>query len=189
MRNGQGVAASMMRRQVAARGASVRDWECDYVFADGTVRHMVASAEPLRERDGTAGGSVGAFLDITDRKRAEESLRDADRNKNQFLAVLSHELRNPLAPIRNALYILDHANEASVEAQHAREVVRRQFAHLGRLVDDGNLPAVRAEINGAAAAGELPVGRGSRSQKAQRGKDDQESLHRVTLPRTAAEWR
>ncbi|APR34349.1 response regulator [Paraburkholderia sp. SOS3] len=69
--------------------------------------------------------------------RAEEALRDADRRKDQFLATLAHELRNPLAPIRNAVELMDpkyHAAEAVV--RDARMIARRQVEHLSRLVDD-----------------------------------------------------
>ena len=81
--------------------------------------------------------------DIIERARAEEALKlanaqliEADRHKNQFLAVLSHELRNPLAPIKNSLLVLDQAVFVSDEAQRARSVIVRQTEQLSRLVDD-----------------------------------------------------
>jgi CheY-like chemotaxis protein/two-component sensor histidine kinase len=74
--------------------------------------------------------------DVTEWRRAEERLREADRRKDEFLAMLSHELRNPLAPIRNALYILDRTDPASPQARRAKEVANRQIGHLTRLVDD-----------------------------------------------------
>ncbi len=73
---------------------------------------------------------------IIERKRAEEALREADRNKTQFLAVLSHELRNPLAPITNSLYILDRVVPGGGQARRAQAVIARQVAQLSRLVDD-----------------------------------------------------
>ncbi len=76
------------------------------------------------------------FFDVSDRRRAEQALREADRRKDEFLGMLSHELRNPLAPIRNALYILDHADPEGQQAQRAKEVAKRQILHLTRLVDD-----------------------------------------------------
>jgi PAS domain S-box-containing protein len=76
------------------------------------------------------------FVDVTDRKRVEQELRDADRRKNEFLGVLSHELRNPLAPIRNSLYVLTNAAAASEPAVRARQVLLRQTEQLTRLVDD-----------------------------------------------------
>jgi two-component system CheB/CheR fusion protein len=90
------------------------------------------------------------FSDITERKRIEkiqqegevrlqeagEVLREMDRNKNQFFAVLSHELRNPLAPITNSLFILDHAVPGGEQARRAQAVIGRQVGQLARLVDD-----------------------------------------------------
>ena len=76
------------------------------------------------------------FSDVTDRRRAEQALREADRRKDEFLGMLSHELRNPLAPIRNALYILEHADATGPQARRAKEVANRQILHLARLVDD-----------------------------------------------------
>jgi two-component system CheB/CheR fusion protein len=67
---------------------------------------------------------------------ARVSLEEADRSKNQFLAMLSHELRNPLAPIRNSLYIIDRAAPGGEQARRAHAVIDRQVGHLTRLVDD-----------------------------------------------------
>jgi PAS domain S-box-containing protein len=77
-----------------------------------------------------------AYLrDITERKRSEDALREADRAKDEFLATLSHELRNPLAPLRNALHLLRHAGAAPGSSQ-VLEMMERQVNHLVRLVDD-----------------------------------------------------
>ncbi|HEY6100361.1 MAG TPA: GAF domain-containing sensor histidine kinase [Anaeromyxobacter sp.] len=65
-----------------------------------------------------------------------EALRDRDRRKDEFLAMLSHELRNPLAPIRTALFLLDRLDARAPQAHRAREIATRQVAHLARLVDD-----------------------------------------------------
>ena len=74
--------------------------------------------------------------DITDRKRLEESLRLADRRKDEFLATLAHELRNPLAPIRNAIHLLKAADVADGKVRAARDIIDRQVQHMVRLVDD-----------------------------------------------------
>jgi two-component system CheB/CheR fusion protein len=71
-----------------------------------------------------------------ERRRADEALRESDRRKSEFLAVLSHELRNPLAPIRNGLVLLARAPPGSESAERARAVIARQTEHLVRLVDD-----------------------------------------------------
>jgi signal transduction histidine kinase/ActR/RegA family two-component response regulator len=78
----------------------------------------------------------GVTLDITERKRAEEALKENDRRKDEFLAMLAHELRNPLAPIRNAAQVLKLTGPPDANQQWAREVIERQAQHLTRLVDD-----------------------------------------------------
>jgi two-component system CheB/CheR fusion protein len=98
--------------------------------------------EPLNRYYLTSAFRVGekrfatVFSDITERVRAEQSLREVDRRKDEFLAVLSHELRNPLTPIRHSLHILDRAIPGGEEALRARAVIGRQVSHLTSLVDD-----------------------------------------------------
>ncbi|TAK86408.1 MAG: PAS domain-containing hybrid sensor histidine kinase/response regulator [Betaproteobacteria bacterium] len=86
---------------------------------------------------------TGIVRDITERKRLESQLHErvkelasADRQKDEFLAMLSHELRNPLAPMRNALYLLERAQQDPETMQMARDVMERQMHQLVRLVDD-----------------------------------------------------
>src|SRR5262249_13870206 len=76
------------------------------VARHGTGRPVAIRAAPIRAADGRVLGVVLIFHDITERRRVEHALRDADRRKDEFLAMLAHELRNPLAPLRNALHIL-----------------------------------------------------------------------------------
>ncbi|MFL5273912.1 MAG: ATP-binding protein [Anaeromyxobacteraceae bacterium] len=113
-------------------------YEKEYLRRDGErVPVLVASAS-------IGGGEYVSFvLDITERKRADEAvraaneqLRAADRRKNEFLGMLSHELRNPLAPIRNSVYLLQRGAAGDEQGTHAMEVIRRQTEHLTRLVDD-----------------------------------------------------
>jgi len=79
---------------------------------------------------------VGTIADVTERKRAEESLREADRKKDQFLATLAHELRNPLAPISNALHAWPQVADKPELAEELREMMGRQIGQMVRLIDD-----------------------------------------------------
>ena len=96
--------------------------------------HLFGGAVPLREPSGTPRGAIGAFVDVTQLKQAEAALRLADRRKDEFLALLSHELRNPLAPILTSARLLER--RADADAQRDLEVIIRQVKHLVRLVDD-----------------------------------------------------
>lgn len=79
--------------QRAARGIEVQDFEADIVFDDGTVRHLIGNATPLRDAAGGIHGAVGAFIDITERKAAEKQLR-------LLVAELSHRVKNVLAVVQ-----------------------------------------------------------------------------------------
>ncbi len=79
---------------------------------------------------------VAVSLDVTTRRQAEEALKEVNRRKDEFLAMLAHELRNPLAPIRNAAQILRTHSAERPELEWARTVIERQTHHLARLVDD-----------------------------------------------------
>jgi PAS domain S-box-containing protein len=106
-----------------------------------------------------ARGQVTEILaignDITAQKQAEEALREADRRKDEFLATLAHELRNPLAPIRNAAYVLGRLNVDDERVRWAQELIERQATHLTRLVDD--LLDVSRIVRGKAALRMGPV--------------------------------
>lgn len=94
------------------------------------------SSAPVLDPQGAVVGGVVVQVDITDRIQAERALREADRQKDTFLATLSHELRNPLAPIRSAAHIIRLSPAADPRAQRAAGVIERQSAQLARLVDD-----------------------------------------------------
>jgi signal transduction histidine kinase len=78
----------------------------------------------------------GLTMDVTARREFEEALREADRQKDRFIATLAHELRNPLAPIRTAAGMLGLARASAEQAEWARKVIQRQVAHMARLLDD-----------------------------------------------------
>jgi len=106
----------------------------DYTDSDvQIVAHLADVAWTIIERKRTEQALQESE---TRYRKAAETLAEVDRNKNQFMAVLSHELRNPLAPITNSLYILDHAVPGGEQANRAQAVIGRQVGQLARLVDD-----------------------------------------------------
>jgi PAS domain S-box-containing protein len=90
---------------------------------------------PTRSEGGEVDGWVAVVIDIDQRKRSEEALKEAARRKDEFLATLAHELRNPLAPLRNGLELMRLTSDPTLVAQ-ARDMMERQLAHMIRLVDD-----------------------------------------------------
>jgi PAS domain S-box-containing protein len=103
---------------------------------DGVYRWFKAMAMPLRDEGGRIVKWLGSNTDVDERMRAEEALREADRRKDEFLATLAHELRNPLAPIRNALHVLKRCSDDDPSGEHLYSMMERQVDHLVRLVDD-----------------------------------------------------
>jgi PAS domain S-box-containing protein len=103
---------------------------------DGVYRWVMDTGVPRFTADGTFSGYIGSCIDITDRKRVEEELRESDRRKEEFLAVLSHELRNPLAPIQTALELLEQKNPIAAGTEWELATIKRQVQNLKRLVDD-----------------------------------------------------
>jgi PAS domain S-box-containing protein len=113
-------------------------------------RYMRCVNVPERDAHGNVCGLIGVLVDITDQKRGEEErtrlleqslrqadmLRAADRRKDEFLAMLAHELRNPLAPIANAAHLLPQLMRDEPQARQVAEIVQRQVGHMGRLVED-----------------------------------------------------
>jgi PAS domain S-box-containing protein len=104
----------------------------------GDAWRWILSRGRATERDdsGRAVRMIGTHIDITDRKNTEAALAEAMRRKDEFLAMLGHELRNPLAPICNAAYVLKKIGSQDPRAQRAQEMIERQATHLSRLVDD-----------------------------------------------------
>jgi PAS domain S-box-containing protein len=119
----------------AVRDSTPYTSEYRIVRPSGEVRWISTSGRVLYDENGRPMRMLGANLDVTERRRTEEALRDADRRKDEFLAMLAHELRNPLAPIRNALGILA-MRFTDPELEKVRGMMERQVEHLVRMVDD-----------------------------------------------------
>jgi PAS domain S-box-containing protein len=103
---------------------------------DGEYRWFLSRAVPIHDEHGRVLRWFGTNTDITAQREAEEALRAADRRKDEFLATLAHELRNPLAPIRTSLEIMKRANVDAGVVEESRLTMDRQLSHLQRLVDD-----------------------------------------------------
>ncbi|HEX2491388.1 MAG TPA: PAS domain S-box protein [Blastocatellia bacterium] len=103
---------------------------------DGEYRWVLDHGIPQFSPNGDFLGYIGSCIDITERKQVEDALKKADRRKDEFLAMLAHELRNPLAPILNAAQALKLVGLADANQQWACDVIERQTQHLSRLVDD-----------------------------------------------------
>ena len=100
----------------------------------GEYRWFLSRAVPIRDDSGRVIRWFGTNTDVTDLRQLEDALHEADRRKDEFLAVLAHELRNPLAPVRNALEYLQM--EGPPELRWARDMIERQIARMARLIDD-----------------------------------------------------
>jgi len=103
---------------------------------DGRYHHLLAQGVPIRGDDGQINGWAGINLDISRLKLTEEALREADRRKDEFLATLAHELRNPLAPIRTAVQLLEIQTTNEQQRRWGREVIARQVRNMALLLDD-----------------------------------------------------
>ena len=121
--------------QILDTGEPVRG-EIAFAGADGVSNTYDYIFTPVRGPNAEVESIVGISRNITERKRTEEALRQADHQKNTFLAQLAHELRNPLAPIRNAAHIFRSNPVAEPKLLWASEIIDRQVTHLSRLIDD-----------------------------------------------------
>jgi PAS domain S-box-containing protein len=106
------------------------------IAKDGSEVAIEDSAAPIRDPRGSISGAVMVFHDVTARRHAEEALRKADRRKDEFLATLAHELRNPLAPIRQAALISKAQGATEAQKRWSQEVIDRQVRHMALLLDD-----------------------------------------------------
>jgi PAS domain S-box-containing protein len=125
------------------RGKRIESSEFVHVRKDGKRVDVALSLSPIKDASGAVTGASAIGRDVTERRRLEEELRRqaqqltaADRRKDEFLAMLAHELRNPLAPLRNALQIMKMSEAAGPLVESARQMMERQVQQLVRLVDD-----------------------------------------------------
>lgn len=141
---GQGLDATLPRNDprssaflvaLARAGWRLADAETQLRDAQGRERWFVHAIHGVLD-NGSLLRLWGTQREITDRKAQEAALREADRRKDQFLAMLSHELRNPLAPVRTAARLLSAPGATAQQVQRAREVIERQTHHMSLLLDD-----------------------------------------------------
>jgi PAS domain S-box-containing protein len=118
------------------RGERIDHFETVRMTKGGRPIEISVTISPVRDASGRIVAASKVARDITLRKHAEEALRQADRRKDEFMAILAHELRNPLAPIRNAAQVLRAARRDPAALDWAVDVIERQMEQVTRLVDD-----------------------------------------------------
>jgi PAS domain S-box-containing protein len=117
-------------------GERIEHFETIRVSKQGRLIDISLTVSPIRDREGRIIGASKIARDITDRKRVDKALAEANQRKDQFIALLAHELRNPLAPLRNGLQVLRLAGTDTNAVTQAREIMDRQLSHMVRLIDD-----------------------------------------------------
>ena len=125
-----------MAEVVSGKLSGVRDAEVLIERPDGSRITVVVNIRPQKNQQGELAGAINCFYDITERKRTEEALRESDRRKDDFLAALGHELRNPFAAITTAAALLEQRIGSDATAKRPLDVIARQSRHVARLVDD-----------------------------------------------------
>lgn len=137
-RHGQRVEAHEwpMARALAEQREFSNIVEVESFDSPGVRRTTFISSAPVRRQGDVFDGAVVVVMDITDRIKAERALKEADRRKDEFLAMLAHELRNPLAPISAAADLLRIGQPDTTRIQTASAIISRQVAHMASLIND-----------------------------------------------------
>jgi PAS domain S-box-containing protein len=119
-----------------SRGERIEHFETVRVSKHGRLIDISLTVSPIRDSEGRVVGASKVARDVTDRKRIDKELQEANQRKDQFIALLAHELRNPLAPLRNGLHVIRLADTDTAAIAQAREMMDRQLSHMVRLIDD-----------------------------------------------------
>ncbi len=157
-------------QECVATGGS---WDIEHRFrgVDGKYHAVLARGTAVRDSDGRVLCWAGINLDISRLKSAEEELREVDRRKDEFLATLAHELRNPLAPIRNAAHVIRLKAISDPQLQRAQEIIDRQSpTWSGRWMISSISRASRRQD--CVAAGTRAIANGSRIRRRNRPTTD-----------------
>ncbi|MDQ2646292.1 MAG: PAS domain-containing protein, partial [Myxococcota bacterium] len=124
------------RLDARALGGESQDYQEEEQLFAGRSAWFMTTRKPLRDSDGSIVGMLGVARDVTDQKRAENEIRQAIRRRDEFLAMLSHELRNPLAALVNAAAMLHYSGSITPEQTASLGVIERQSRQMTRLLDD-----------------------------------------------------
>jgi len=139
----------------ARRDKSVFELEHKVLRADGSQGWTLSRAVPMFDGQGEIYEWIGAANDVTERRQAEEKLRQGDRHKDEFLAMLAHELRNPLAPLGAAAQLLQMGTPDEARVRQTSQIIARQVLHMTHLIDD--LLDVSRVTNGLVALDKAPA--------------------------------
>ncbi|MGN6734685.1 MAG: PAS domain S-box protein, partial [Candidatus Binatia bacterium] len=126
--------AEILRR--IRNGERIDHYETVRIRKDGTPAEISLTVSPVRSTDGTIIGASKIARDITERRAMERQLREADRQKDNFIAIVAHELRNPLSPIQNTIKVLQLERSADRELQHYCDLIEKEITQINRLLGD-----------------------------------------------------
>jgi PAS domain S-box-containing protein len=118
------------------QGERLEHYETVRTRKDGTAVEISLTVSPVKAADGSIIGASKIVRDITERRRLERQLREADRQKDHFIAILAHELRNPLSPIQNTIKVLQLERSDDRDLLHYCDLIEKETMHINRLLGD-----------------------------------------------------